>query len=67
MIGLKAQMDMMDPVLWDDLDNDLLKEKVLGQAPSLVRLTLIHRHSLAQYDLRSARDFGLHDARDGIT
>lgn len=66
MIGLKAQMDMMDPVLWDDLDNDLLKEKVLGQTPSLVRLTLIH-HSLAQYDLRSARDFGLHDARDGIT
>jgi hypothetical protein len=33
MIGLKAQLDMMDPVLWDDLDSDLLKEKVLGKPP----------------------------------
>jgi hypothetical protein len=30
LIGLKAQMDMMDPVLWDELDGEQLKEKVLG-------------------------------------
>lgn len=31
MIGFKAQLDMMDPVLWDELDPEMLKEKVLGR------------------------------------
>lgn len=34
MIGLKAQLDMMDPVLWDELDTEMLKEKVLGASSS---------------------------------
>eukprot|EP00604_Paraphysomonas_vestita_P001008 CAMPEP_0174819188 /NCGR_PEP_ID=MMETSP1107-20130205/2281_1 /TAXON_ID=36770 /ORGANISM="Paraphysomonas vestita, Strain GFlagA" /LENGTH=614 /DNA_ID=CAMNT_0016032233 /DNA_START=570 /DNA_END=2414 /DNA_ORIENTATION=- len=30
LIGLKAQLDMMEPVLWDELDSEQLKEKVLA-------------------------------------
>jgi hypothetical protein len=36
MIGLKAQLDMMDPVQWDELDSELLKEKVLGRVIHLL-------------------------------
>jgi hypothetical protein len=28
--GIKSQLDLMEPVLWDELEPDVLKEKVIG-------------------------------------
>ena len=29
--GVMSQLDMMEPVLWDELESDHLKEKVVGE------------------------------------
>lgn len=64
--GVQAQMDMMEAVLWDELEPDHLKEKVIGENYcEFNNNALMCFGSITQCDIRPARHHGLYYARNG--
>lgn len=71
MVWLRDNMEVMEPVQWDELPADALRERVLGDSwtcmQHFLEIAVIHYllGSSPQYHIRTAKLLGLHYESNG--